>query len=157
MSSTTAIAVVPPVFDGMPERSEYATILEENTVNIEDALLGDYGYNDMDGGVHGGGEEEEEEEELQEIGGEVLEASQSTTGYNKRKKGYTQLEDEVLTRAWEAVSLDAIHGTDQNGMLKTILFAICPFLATAEQTPYCRIAKQNSVLQFGNAVSFLLQ
>ncbi|KAI5019704.1 hypothetical protein ZWY2020_044592 [Hordeum vulgare] len=82
----------------MPERSEYAVILEENTENIEDAPLGDYGYNGMDDGVHSGGEEEEEEEELQEIGGEVFEASQSTIGYSKRKKGYTQLEDEVLIR-----------------------------------------------------------
>ncbi|KAE8815155.1 Galactoside 2-alpha-L-fucosyltransferase [Hordeum vulgare] len=113
-SSTPATAAIPPVFDGMPKRSEYAAILEENAVNIEDAPLGEYGYNDMDDGVHGGGEEEEEEE-LQEIGGEVFEASQSTTGYSKRKKGYTQLEDEVLIRAWEAVSLDAIHGTDQTG------------------------------------------
>ncbi|KAE8806815.1 Galactoside 2-alpha-L-fucosyltransferase [Hordeum vulgare] len=72
----------------------------------------------MNGGVHGGGEEEEEEEELQEIGGEVFEASQFMTWYSKRKKGYTQLEDEVLIRAWEAVSLDAIHGTDQTGKIK---------------------------------------
>ncbi|KAE8819983.1 Galactoside 2-alpha-L-fucosyltransferase [Hordeum vulgare] len=85
----------------MPERSEYAAILGENAVNIEDAPLGDYGYNDMDGGVHDGGKEEEEEEELQEIVGEVFEGSQSTTGYRKRKKGYTQLEDEVLIRSWE--------------------------------------------------------
>ncbi|KAI4981948.1 hypothetical protein ZWY2020_022440 [Hordeum vulgare] len=63
----------------MPERSEYAAILEENAVNTEDAPLADYGYNDMDGRVHGGNEEGEEEE-LQEIGGEVFEASQSTTG-----------------------------------------------------------------------------
>uniref|UniRef100_A0A8I6ZDZ6 Myb-like domain-containing protein n=1 Tax=Hordeum vulgare subsp. vulgare TaxID=112509 RepID=A0A8I6ZDZ6_HORVV len=69
----------------------------------------------MNGGVHGGGEEEEEEEESHEIGGEVFEASQFTTRYSKRKKGYTQLEDEMLIRAWEAVSLDAIHGTDQTG------------------------------------------
>ncbi|KAE8813616.1 Galactoside 2-alpha-L-fucosyltransferase [Hordeum vulgare] len=140
-SSTPATAAVPPVFVGMPERyvrpncvfffaavgvfrsrirrlfsrSEYAVILEENTENIEDAPLGDYGYNGMDDGVHGGGEEEEEEEEeLQEIGG-IFEASQSTIGYSKRKKGYTQLEDEVLIRLWKVVSLDAIHGTDQTG------------------------------------------
>lgn len=37
------------------------------------------------------------------------------TGYSKREKGYSQLEDEVLIWAWEAVSLDAIHGTDQTG------------------------------------------
>uniref|UniRef100_A0A8I6YEU6 Uncharacterized protein n=1 Tax=Hordeum vulgare subsp. vulgare TaxID=112509 RepID=A0A8I6YEU6_HORVV len=86
-SSTPATAAVPPVFDRMPERyvrpncvfffaavwvfrsrirrlfsrSEYAAILEENAMNIEVAPLGDYGYNDMDGGVHGGGEEEKEE------------------------------------------------------------------------------------------------
>lgn len=80
-SSMPATAAVPPVFDGMPERyvrpncvfffaavgvfrsrirhlfsrSEYAAILEENAVNIEDAPLGYYGYNDMDGGVHDGG------------------------------------------------------------------------------------------------------
>ncbi|KAI4983775.1 hypothetical protein ZWY2020_025641 [Hordeum vulgare] len=75
-SSMLATAAVPPVFDGMPERyvrpncvfffaavgvfrsrirrifsrSEYAAILEENTVNMEDAPLGDYRYNDMDEG-----------------------------------------------------------------------------------------------------------
>ncbi|KAE8818986.1 hypothetical protein D1007_03191 [Hordeum vulgare] len=49
-NSTPATVVVPPVFDGMPERSEYAAILEEYTVYIEDAPLGDYGYNDMDDG-----------------------------------------------------------------------------------------------------------
>ncbi|KAE8773985.1 hypothetical protein D1007_53684 [Hordeum vulgare] len=69
-SSMSATAVVPPVFNGMLERSEYAAILEENAVNIEDAPVGDNGYDDMDVGVHGGSEEEEEEEELQEIGGE---------------------------------------------------------------------------------------
>ena len=76
-------------------------------MNIEDAPLGDYEYNEMDGGVHGGGEEEDE---VQEIEGEVFEAT-----YSKRLKGYTQLEDTVLIKAWEAVSLDAIHGTDQTG------------------------------------------
>ena len=76
-------------------------------MNIEDAPLGDYEYNEMDGGVHGGGEEEDE---VQEIEGEVFEAT-----YSKRSKGYTQLEDTVLIKAWEAVSLDAIHGTDQTG------------------------------------------
>ncbi|KAE8769020.1 hypothetical protein D1007_59440 [Hordeum vulgare] len=33
-------AVVPPVFDEMPERSEYVAILEENAVNIEMHRLG---------------------------------------------------------------------------------------------------------------------
>ncbi|EMS67746.1 Galactoside 2-alpha-L-fucosyltransferase [Triticum urartu] len=90
-----------------------------NAVNNENAPLEDYVYDKMDGGVHGGGDEEDE---LQEIEGEVFEASQTAT-YSKRSKSYTQIEDEVLIRAWEAVSLDAIHGTDQTGkrMMKKMM------------------------------------
>lgn len=95
-------------------RGEFASLLDENAVNIDTAPLGSYGYDDMDGGDHGRGEDEEEEEEVEEIGGEVFEASQASK-CSKRSKGYTQLEDEVLVRAWESVSLDAIHGADQTG------------------------------------------
>ena len=105
----------PMVFDEMtPRRGDFASLLDENAVDIDTAPLGSYGYDDMDGGDHGRGEDEEEEEGVEEIGGEVFEASQASK-CSKRSKGYTQLEDEVLIRAWEGVSLDAIHGPDQTG------------------------------------------
>ncbi|XP_048550715.1 uncharacterized protein LOC125530352 [Triticum urartu] len=118
----------------MPASSDYAALLEVNAVNNENAPLEDYVYDKMDGGVHGGGDEEDE---LQEIEGEVFEASQTAT-YSKRSKSYTQIEDEVLIRAWEAVSLDAIHGTDQTGkrywqMIEDKFFRLMP--RNVEPTP----------------------
>ena len=41
-------------------------MLDDNTVDIDQAPIGDYGYNEMDGGVHGHGVEEDEVEEVEE-------------------------------------------------------------------------------------------
>ena len=83
-------------------------ILDDNTVDIDKAPIGDYGYNEMDGGVHGHGEEEDEVEEVEEG---VFDQAQAKV--RARLKNYTQLEDQVLIKAWESVSLDACTGTDQ--------------------------------------------
>ena len=72
--------------------SSCVNMLNESAVNIEETPLGDYGYDETDGGVNGGGGEEEDE--VEEAEGTVFETSQA----NKRPRAmnYTQLEDVVL-------------------------------------------------------------
>ena len=105
-------------------------------MNIDDVPLGDYEYNEMDGGEHGG----DDEEEVQEIEGEVFEAA-----FSMRSRGYTILEDTVLIKAWAAVSLDAIHGTDQTGKrycqrIEDKFFRLMP--TKVERTPRTYISLQ---------------
>ena len=54
---------------------------------------------------HGG------EDEVEEINEGVYEQAQKKIG--GRSKNYTMLEDEMLIKAWSAVSLDACTGTSQ--------------------------------------------
>ena len=85
-------------------------IMDDNTVDIDQTPSGDYGLknNEMDGGVHGHGEEEDDVKEVEEgVFDEVQAKVRAISKY------YTQLEDQVLTKAWESVSLDACTGTDQ--------------------------------------------
>ena len=67
------------------------------TVDIETPPLGDFGYDEADGGVG-------DDDEVEEVDASTV---------KQRGVNYTVLEDENLIRAWESVSLDSIHGTDQ--------------------------------------------
>ena len=73
------------------------------TVDIENPPLGNYGYNDMDGGIEGGAGEDDDDD-VEEVDG---------AGQSRRGANYTILEDQTLCRAWESCSLDAGVGVDQ--------------------------------------------
>ncbi|KAE8780845.1 putative galacturonosyltransferase 14 [Hordeum vulgare] len=69
MPADDAAAAAPNVFDGMGESKglhdatiECVHLLEDNTIDIDQASIGDYGYNEMDGGMHDHKEEEDEVE-----------------------------------------------------------------------------------------------
>ena len=77
-------------------------MLNDASVDIAETPLGDYSYDETDGGVEGGvGGDEDELEEVDAL------------AVKQRGVNYTVKEDETLIRAWEAMTLDAIHGTDQ--------------------------------------------
>ena len=63
-------------------------MLDTNTIDIDQAPISDYRYNEMDGGVHGNGEEEDDVEEVDEG---VFDAAQAKS--RARSKNYTPLED----------------------------------------------------------------
>ena len=81
-------------------------LLDTNAVDIDQAPFAAFDYNEMKGGVddHGGEEVEEIDEGAYE---------QSQTRKSQRSKNYTILEDQILIKAWSAVSLDACTGTSQ--------------------------------------------
>ena len=87
--------------------ADFVQMLDDNTVDIDQAPIGDYGYNEMDGGVHGHGGEEDDVEEVDEG---VYDEAQAKRAISKN---YTPPEDKVLIKAWESVSLDACTGTDE--------------------------------------------
>ncbi|KAM0856310.1 hypothetical protein ACQ4PT_049211 [Festuca glaucescens] len=102
----------------------YVDMLNEASIDICSVPLADYGdYNDgLEEGLEGeefeeeedtGGEEEDELEEIEEeaFDGAVAKAK----GRAVRPGNYTEFEDVILIRAWEAVSMDAVTGTDQTG------------------------------------------
>ena len=72
------------------------------SVEIESPPLGNYSYNEFDGGVDGG--TGEDDNEVEEVDG---------AGLSRRGSNYTILEDQCLIRAWESISLDATAGVDQ--------------------------------------------
>ena len=39
--------------------TDFMQILDDNTVNIDQTLISEYGYNEMDGGMNGHGEEDD--------------------------------------------------------------------------------------------------
>ena len=81
--------------------TSYVELLNDVAVDIDEAPLGHFGYNEADSGVDVGGDDEEEEEvEVEEI-------------KRPRAVNYTVVEDEALIKAWESISLDSIHGNDQ--------------------------------------------
>ena len=86
---------------------EFVHMLDDNIVDIDQAPIGDYGYNEMDGGVDGHGEEEDE---VVKIGEGVFDQAQAKV--RARSKNYTQLELQILIKVCEAVSLDACTDTD---------------------------------------------
>lgn len=92
-------------------------MLTDAAVNIDTAPLGGY---EEDGDMEDGeeededGEEEGEEDEVQEIAEEVFEATPAK-GKSVRTMNYTEVEDGILIKAWESVSLDSVTGTDQTG------------------------------------------
>jgi hypothetical protein len=81
--------------------------LDTNTVDIDQAPNADFDYNEMDGGVDGHGGEDE----VEEIDEGVYAQAQVKKG--ARSKNYTLFEDQILIKAWSAVSLDACTGTSQ--------------------------------------------
>ena len=85
------------------------SLLDTNTVDIDQAPFVAFDYDETEGGVddHGG---EEEVEEIDEV---AYEQSQTKIGKSQRPKNYAILEDQILIRAWSAVSLDACKGTSQ--------------------------------------------
>ncbi|KAK1697378.1 hypothetical protein QYE76_014075 [Lolium multiflorum] len=97
----------------------YVDMLNDATIDIDLPPLADYGdYNDgLEEGPEGeefeeedaGDEEEDELEEIEE--GAVAKAK----GRAIRSGNYSEFEDVILIRVWEAVSMDAVTGTDQTG------------------------------------------
>ena len=84
-------------------------LLDTNAVDIDEAPFAAFEYNETKGGMDDHGREEE----LEEIEREAYEQSQTRTGKSQRSKNYTILEDQILIKAWSAVSLDACTGTSQ--------------------------------------------
>ena len=84
-------------------------LLDTNAVDIDQAPFEPFDYNEMEDGVddHGCADD------LAEIEAEAFENSQAKAGKSQRSKNYTILEDQVLIKAWSAVSLDACTGTNQ--------------------------------------------
>ena len=89
--------------------AEFVNLLENNVVDIDEAPFTAFEYNEMEGGMddHGG------EEELEEIDEMAYEQSQAKSEKSQRSKNYMILEDQILIKAWSAVSLDACTGTSQ--------------------------------------------
>ena len=79
--------------------TSYVELLNDGMVDIDEAPLGHFDYNETNGGVDVGGDDDEEEEEV-----EVEEIKRP------RAVNYTVVEDEALIKAWENISLDSIHG-----------------------------------------------
>ena len=88
--------------------AEFVNLLDTNAVDIDQAPFAAFDYNETEGGVddHGG-------EEVEEIDEGAYEQSQTKSGKSQRSKNYTILEDQILIKAWSAVSLDACTGTSQ--------------------------------------------
>ena len=90
--------------------AKFVHMLDDNAVDIDQAPIGDYDYNDMDGGVDRHGVEEDE---VEKIGEGVFDKAQAKV--HARSKNYTRLEHQVLIKAWVSVSLHACTSTDQTG------------------------------------------
>ncbi|KAE8820046.1 putative galacturonosyltransferase 14 [Hordeum vulgare] len=117
MSIDNAAAPAPRVFDEMgascsnnfhDASAKFVHVLDDNTADIDRAPIGDYDCNEMDDGEHGHGEEENEVEEVEKG---VFDQEQAKA--RTRSKNYTHLEDQILIKASESVSLDASTSTDQ--------------------------------------------
>ena len=83
----------------MDGNNSFMDMLNSASVDLDSTPLGDFIYDETDGGVEGGAEDDDDE---------VEEVDAPKHGVN-----YTVVEDETLIRAWESMSLDSIHGTDQ--------------------------------------------
>ena len=83
-------------------------LLDTNAVDIDQAPFAAFDYNETEGGV----DDHSDEEELEEI--DEGEYEQAQARKSQRSKNYTILEDQILIKAWSAVSLDACTGTSQN-------------------------------------------
>ncbi|KAE8797952.1 putative galacturonosyltransferase 14 [Hordeum vulgare] len=70
--------------------------------DMDQASVSDYSYSELDGGVHGHGEEEHG---VKEVDKAVFDQEQENN--HARSKNYMHLEDQILIKAWEVVSLDA--------------------------------------------------
>nr|XP_045089502.1 uncharacterized protein LOC123497228 [Aegilops tauschii subsp. strangulata] len=81
--------------------TEFVNLLDTNAVDIDQAPFAAFDYNEMEGGV----DDHSDEEELEEI--DEGEYEQAQARKSQRLKNYTILEDQILIKAWSAVSLDA--------------------------------------------------
>ncbi|KAE8787103.1 putative galacturonosyltransferase 14 [Hordeum vulgare] len=98
--------VVSNVFDKMGARDslhdatdEFMHLLDDNAVDIDQALIGDYGYNELDGRVHDHGEEKDG---VKEIGKAAFDQEQAKN--HARSKNYRHLEDQILIKTWKVVT-----------------------------------------------------
>ncbi|KAE8779033.1 putative galacturonosyltransferase 14 [Hordeum vulgare] len=103
------------VFDEMGARgglhsgtAEFVHLLDDNTIDIEQAPINYYGYNELDGGVH---DHVEEDDGVMEVDKAAFDQEQAKKG--SRSKNYTPLEDQILIKALKDVSLDATTDIDQ--------------------------------------------
>ncbi|KAE8794676.1 putative galacturonosyltransferase 14 [Hordeum vulgare] len=95
--------------DGLHDATTvFVHLLDDNTVESDQALIGDYGYNELDGVMHDRGDKEHGVEEVDKG---VFDQEQAQA--RARSKNSTHLEDPILIKAWEAVSIDACTGTGQ--------------------------------------------
>ena len=88
---------IPPV----DASHSFVDMMNAASVDIDNPHLGNFRYDDADGDVEGGAGDDDEVEEV------------DASSVKQRGVNYTIVEDETLIRAWESMSLDAIHGTDQ--------------------------------------------
>ncbi|KAE8818078.1 putative galacturonosyltransferase 14 [Hordeum vulgare] len=88
--------------------SSLCTCWTTTTVNIDQAPLNNYGYNEFDGDMHG---HNTEEDGMEEVDKAVFDQEQAKN--RKRSKNYTYLKDQILIKAWKVVSLDAAIDTNQ--------------------------------------------
>ncbi|KAE8772183.1 putative galacturonosyltransferase 14 [Hordeum vulgare] len=97
------------VFDemGTSWTAKFVHLWNDNTVDIKQAPIDYYGYNELDGGVHDHGGKEDGVMRLTRR----LRPRASKKG--TRSKNYMSFEDRILIKAWEAVSFDATTGKDE--------------------------------------------
>jgi hypothetical protein len=109
-----------PVVDVASE--SYIDMINQASIDIDSPPHADYDdYNDgLEEGLEGDdfGEEEDadgdDEDDLEEIEEGVFDgAVAKAKGRAIRSDNYTEFEDVILIKAWEAVSMDDVTGTDQ--------------------------------------------
>ncbi|KAE8772741.1 putative galacturonosyltransferase 14 [Hordeum vulgare] len=88
--------------------ANFVNLLDTNAVDIDQAPIAGFDYNELEGGVddHGG------EDEVKEVDEGTYQQSQAKEK-SVRSKNYTILEDQILIKAWSTVSMDACAGVSQ--------------------------------------------
>ena len=89
----------------------YSQILDENSVDLLSAPLDEFDCEMPEAGAEE--EEDDGDEDVEEIGEDVFNESQVPVT-RKRSGNNTELEDTILIKAWESVSLNAGVGNDQS-------------------------------------------
>ncbi|XP_047078866.1 probable histidine kinase 2 [Lolium rigidum] len=131
-----------PALDVAPD--SYVDMLNDTSIDIDSPPLTD--YNDYNDDIEKGLEVDEfgevedagsdEKGELQEIEEGAFEgAVAKVKGRAIRTGNYTKFEEVILIKAWEAVSMDVVTGTDQTGKrywkhIKDKFFNLMPPLAS---------------------------
>ncbi|KAE8792694.1 Lactation elevated protein 1 [Hordeum vulgare] len=108
--------------------AEFVHLLHDNTVGIEQALVGYYGYNVSNGDVH---DHTKEKDGIMKVDKATFDQKQAKNG--ARSKNYTPLEDQIFIKAWEVVSLDATISTDQTGRWDIIKPVCSRWIACSQQ------------------------